>query len=296
LENIGVDKMDKVIKKNLIDSYQVDGGFIVHDCKMLERIFKAYGIDPKASTDRRIFDLEGIVHFFQQGVIDLFKRLDITKDDYVLSLGEGSGAPSRLLVKLIGCRIVGVDINPDQVIKAKECAMLHGVQDKVEYYEQNVEELSLPKTDFTKAFCNETTCHWQDKEKAFGRIVAHLKKGAKIGFNEWLKGGKGTLNDAYNIVPGFMPLYKNGIWFQESLDTYKKLLEKTGFNILEMKDCTDKIDIRIRAKLKGNQSEWASYVSIMGDKAMEIGLNYYKGMLATHYDFLRYGVIIAEKR
>jgi len=288
--------MDKVIQKNLIDSYQVNGGFIVHDREMLEKIFKAYNIDPKTSTDRRIFDLEGIAHFFQSGVTELFKKLGITKNDYVLSLGEGNGAPSRLLVKLVGCRVVGVDINPDQVIKAKEIAVLHSVQDKVEYYEQNVEDLSLDKKDFTKAYCNETSCHWQDKEKAFKRINQHLKKGAKIGFNEWLSGDKGTLNDAYNLVPGFTPLYKKGVWFQEDLSTYRKLLERSGFKVLEMEDCTDKVDIKIRAKLKGSRREWDAYVSVMGNKAMEIGLNYYRGMLKTHYDFLRYGVIIAEKR
>ena len=287
--------MDRAIRKNLIESYQVDGGFIVHSREMLEKIFAAYGIDPKSSTDRRIFDLEGIVHFFQQGVIELFERLGITKDDYVLSLGEGSGAPSRLLVKLIGCRVVGVDINPNQVAKAKEIAVLHGVQDKVEYYEQNVEELSLDKKDFTKAYCNETTCHWQDKEKAFKRINEHLRKGARLGFNEWLKGDKGTLNDAYDLIPGFAPLYKKGIWFQEELNTCRKLLEAAGFKVLVADDCTDKIDIKIRAKLKTRQQDWAGYVSVMGPKAMEIGLNYYKGMLATHYDYLKYGVIIAEK-
>ncbi len=288
--------MDKAIQKNLIDSYQVDGGFIVHDRAMLEKIFEAYGIDPKISTDRRIFDLEGIVHFFQEGVIKLFKKLDIGKDDYVLSLGEGSGAPSRLLAKLTGCKIVGVDINPDQVIKAKEIAVLHGVQDRVEYYEQNVEELSLGKKDFTKAYCNETSCHWQDKEKAFKRINQHLKKGARIGFNEWMMGDKGTLNEAYYTVPGFTPLYKKGIWFQENMDSYKKLFEKSGFTISEAEDCTDKIDIKVRAKLKTGQAEWGTYVNIMGNRAMEIGLNYYRGMLKTHYDFLRYGVIIAEKK
>lgn len=288
--------MDNVIKKNLIDSYQVDGGFIVHNCKMLEKIFKAYGVDPKISTDRRIFDLEGITHFFQQGVIDLAKKLGITKNDYVISLGEGSGAPSRLLVKMIGCRIAGVDINPEQIIKAKECAVLHDVENKVEYYEQNVEELSLEKKDFTVAYCNETSCHWQEKEKAFKQINKHLKKGAKIGFNEWLKGNKGTLNDAYNLTPEFTPLYKKGIWFQEDLGTYKKLLTQTGFKILEISDCTDKIDVRIRARLKVSRDDLGAYVAIMGDKALEIGLNYYNGMLRTHYDFLKYGVIIAEKQ
>lgn len=288
--------MDEMIKKNLIDSYQTNGGFIVHDCKMLKKIFEAYGIDPKISTDRKIFDLEATGHFFQAGVVKLFDKLDITKNDCVLSLGEGNGAPSRLLAKLTGCKITGIDVNPDQIVKAEECAALHGVQDKVVYYVQDAEELSLDKKDFTKAFCNEAACHWQEKEKAFRRINAHLRKGAKIGFNEWLRGTKGTLNDAYNSIPEFTPLYKKGIWFQEDLATYGKLLEGSGFQVLEMEECTDRIDIKIRAKLKSTRQQWGVYVDIMGKKAMEIGLNYYRGMLKTHYDFLKYGVIIAEKQ
>lgn len=287
--------MDERIKQDLISSYQVDGGFIVHSCQMLKKLYEAYGIDPKVSIDRRIFDLEGIVHFFQPGVVALFKKIGITKDDHVLSLGEGSGAPSRLLVKLVGCRVSGVDINPDQIIKARECAELHGVADKVEYINQNVEELALDKKDYTKAFCNETTCHWQNKEIAFRRINAHLAKGAKIGFNEWLSGDKGTLNEAYDAVPGFRPLYKKGIWFQKDLDAYKELLDNSGFRVLESEERTDKIDIKIRAKLKGSPGEWDTYVKVLGSKAMDIGLNYYRGMLKTHYDYLRYGVIIAEK-
>jgi len=199
------------------------------------------------------------------------------------------------LAKLTGCRVVGIDINPDQVIKAKECAVLHNVQDKVKYYMQNVEELSLEEKGFTKAFCNETSCHWQEKEKSFKRINEHLMKGAKLGFNEWLRGDKGALNDAYDLVGEFAPLYKKGIWFQENLETYRKMLERSGFRVLEAEDCTDKIDIRIRAKLKTGRRDWDGYIKVMGNKAMEIGLNYYKGMLLTHYDFLRYGVIIAQK-
>ncbi len=286
--------MDKIVKQNLIDSYQADGGFIVHDCMMLQRLYKALGIFPKGSLDPRIFELEGITHFFQPGVVGLARKIGISKEDRVLSLGEGSGAPSRLLVKMFGCKMVGVDINPDQINKARECLSLHGLENKIDYYEQNVEDLSLDKNDFTKAFCNETCCHWQEKAKAFKRIGLHLCQGAKMGLNIWLKGDRGDLNDAYARIPEFRELYKRGIWFQDDLNDYQRFLKEAGFTVLEMFECTDKIDIKMRARVKANL-QWQRYGSVMGYQAKEQGLNYYSVMLKTHYDFLRYGVVIAEK-
>ena len=286
--------MDSVIKQNLIASYQTNGGFIVHDSAMLKKLYHALGIDPKTSLDWRIFDLEGLTHFFHNGVAALARKLAITQDDFVLSPGEGSGAPSRLFVKMTGCRVTGIDINPDQISKAKECALLHGIQDKVHYYEQNVETLSLDKKDFTKAYVNETCGHWQNKEKAFEGIHVLLKEGALIGFNAWLKGDKGTLNDAYAAVPEFKGLYKKGIWFQDDLPIYKRLLGHAGFTILEMCDCTDKIDVKMRARLKTTE-HWNRYEAVMGRAARLSGEHYYAGMIKTHYDYLRYGVIIAQK-
>lgn len=287
--------MDTTVRNNLIESYQVDGGFIVHDRGMLEKIYHALEIDPKTSLDTRIYELEGLTHFFQHGVLALARGLDISSGDHVLSPGEGTGAPSRLLAKMFGCKVTGVDINPDQIIKARELAVLHGVQDRVQYFQQNVAELSLEKKDFTKAFVNETCGHWHDKDSAFRRIHAHLAGGALIGLNIWLKGDKGTLNDAFALVPEFQPLYKEWIWFQDSLETYKRMLECGGFAVKSAFDCTDKVDVKMRARLKA-EKQWQLYEQVMGKPARESGINYYAGMLKTHYDFLRYGVIIAAKR
>ncbi len=266
----------------------------MHDDGMLTRIYSSLGIDPKTSLDWRIYDLEGLTHFFHNGVAALANKLHITKDDFVLSPGEGSGAPSRLIVKMTGCKIVGIDINPAQIAKAKACARLHGIEEKVSYVEQNVEDFSLEKHDFTKAYVNETCGHWQHKEKAFARIHAHLQTKALLGFNVWLKGDKGDLNEAYDPIPEFRDLYKKDIWFQDTLDTYNALLEQAGFSILESYDCTDKIDIKMRSRLRA-QKHWELYGQLMGLEAQERGKRYYDGMIKTHYDFLRYGVIIAQK-
>ena len=291
--------MNDDVKKRIIESYQTEGGgFIVHTAEQLKKIYDAYGIDPR-SLDRRIFEIESLSHFLQKGVIELFKALDIKKGDKVLSLGEGNGAPSRLLVKLVGCKVTGVDINPEQVKKAKECAVLANVEDKVEYVLQNVEELDLPEKNYDKAYCNETVGHWENKEEAFFRIYNHLKKGAKIGFNLWIRGDKGDLNDAYEEVESFRDLYRPYIWFQLSLDELVNILEKVGFRLISKKDVTDEVDARMRARLKAikiaNARKDDKYVKIMGKKAAEMAEKYYEGMIDVNYDYLRYARLIMEK-
>ena len=164
----------------------------------------------------------------------------------------------------------------------------------MEYHEANVENFDLKKKDFTKAFVNETCGHWQEKAPAFKCIAAHLKDGAKAGFNIWLKGDKGSLNEAYDAVYEFRDLYKRQIWFQEDLATYEALLAGAGFKILEMYDCTDKLDVKMRARLKASR-QWVLYGDMLGSGMRESGVRYYNGMLKTHYDFLRYGVVIAER-
>lgn len=286
--------MNKTAEKNIIASYQTYGGFVVHDCEMLKKIYKALGINPKGSLDSRIYELEGITHFFQRAVVALANRIAISESDYVLSPGEGAGAPSRLLVKMFKCKVIGIDVNPAQISKARKLAFLHGVQNNVKYYQKDVNSFCLAKKDFTKAFINETCVHWQQKERAFKNINQHLVKGAKIGLNLWLKGYEGTLNDAYKFIPEFRDLYKEGIWFQDDLADYKKIMESAGFRIIYAEDCTDKIDIKIRARLMA-EKQWEIYENILGPEISKRGINYYKTMLKVHYDFLRYGVLTAEK-
>ncbi|MGA1839986.1 MAG: SAM-dependent methyltransferase [bacterium] len=293
--------MDINTKRRLINSYQTKNhGFLVHDEEQLKKIYKAYNIDPH-SLDRRIFDIESLSHFSQKGVKELFNKLNIEREDNVLSVGEGNGAPSRLLAKLVDCKITGVDINQDQIEKAYACSKLHGVENNVEYFLQNAEELDLPEKDYNKAYFNETICHWENKKQAFARIYNHLKKDSKIGCNLWLRGNKGDLNDAYDKVPTFRGLYEPRIWFQLSLEEITKLFKSVGFKLVEKEDVTDDVDARMLAKFKALKLARTSnpvnyeYMAAMGENMAILGENYYKGMLDTAHDYLRYGRLIMKK-
>jgi SAM-dependent methyltransferase len=148
--------------------------------------------------------------------------------------------------------------------------------------------LDLGERRFDAAYFNETMCHWEDKLSAMRRTLRHLKPGAVLGINDWLKGHKGTLNDCYDAVPGFADLYEPDIWRQISLGETCRLLEEAGFTVLHAEELTDYTDRGLRRRLQVlerlNQN----------NEPTKRGVQYYRVMIATHYDYLCYGRVIAQ--
>lgn len=278
---------DSELVDRVIQSYRANGPFMVLGAKDLEAIYKAYRLNPR-TTEPAIFAVESLAHVLQDGIEGLFGSLNLTRESLVLSVGEGNGAPSRLLAKLIGCRIVGVDVSPLQIANAREVAYLHGVEQLVEYVQQNASDLDLGDRRFDAAYLNETFCHWGDKLTSLRRILSHMKPKALLGINDWLKGRKGTLNEAYDALPGFRDLYQPAIWLQVSLGEICLLLEEAGFKVLRAEELTDATDRGLKRRLHELQR------LPQDNEPTRRGVKYYRGMIGTHYDYLCYGRVIAE--
>lgn len=278
----GAALVDRVIR-----SYRPDGPFMVLRADDLRAIYEEYRLDPKTCRPA-VFGVESLAHCLHEGVKTLFDALDVTRDSVVLSVGEGNGAPSRLLAKLTGCHVVGVDVSPLQLANAMEVAPLHGVDHQVEYVQQNASALDLGGRRFDAAYINESMCHWEDKRTALERMRRHLKAGARLGINEWLRGGKGSLNEAEQAVPGFRGLYESDVWRQLSLAETCRLLKASGYTVLAAEDVTDDVDrglVRRLAELERLPRR---------TEAARRGIEYYRVMIATHHDYLRYGRIVAR--
>jgi SAM-dependent methyltransferase len=278
--------LDAGLVERVIQSYRPDGPFIVLRAKELEAIYKAYRLDP-LTPEPAVFAVESLAHVLQDGMTALFDSLNLTHESVVLSVGEGNGAPSRLLAKLVGCRVVGVDVSPLQIENARETASLHGVERLVEYVQQNASHLDLGERRFDAAYLNETLCHWDDKLTALCRIRRHLKPGALLGINDWLKGTKGSLNEASDAVPGFRELYQPDIWRQLSLGEICRLLEEAGFTVLRAEELSDLTDRRLRRRLQALEK------LPQRSEPTRRAVHYYRVMIATHYDYLCYGRIVA---
>ncbi|KJR49010.1 gamma-tocopherol methyltransferase [Desulfosporosinus sp. I2] len=67
--------------------------------------------------------------------------LQVSQEDYVLDAGCGSGLTACYLAKTRGCKIIGIDLNPQMVEKACQRAVNEGVSHLVEFRVADVYQL-----------------------------------------------------------------------------------------------------------------------------------------------------------
>lgn len=269
-------------------TYGPGGGSPAYDARRIKQLLQRYGLDTRQAHPW-VYDLEGLSHFRQAGILALFCALHIRREHRVLSLGEGHGAPSRLLAKTVGCRVTGVDILPRQVRTAREMARWAGLSGRLDYVRQDVQRLDLGARRFDRLYINETMCTWPDQVSALRHAARHLKPGALAGINEWLAGDEGDLDDAYRRLPSFRKVYEKSIWFQKDLKGLRRVFAEAGFEVLSARDVTAEVDAAMRRRLEALRA----YRRLLArDESQAIG--YHEAMLKTHPRFLRYARLTAR--
>lgn len=68
-----------------------------------------------------------------------------TKDDYIVDLGCGDGRIIISAAKKYGCKGRGYDIDPKLIAICKDRAKVEGVEDLVEFYQEDIFKADLPK-------------------------------------------------------------------------------------------------------------------------------------------------------
>lgn len=279
-----------ILRRNIRKSYALNAGFPVYNAVELKKIYTAFGVNPKG-IDRRIFNLESLSHHSQREVLKLARMMGITREDFLLDIGCGNGASSRLIAKTYGCKILGVDLLSEQIKKAEECNKFEGVSKFIKLRVCDVHNLDFKKEIFDKIFHNESMCHWHLKKLALKTLYQSLKKGGCMGFHDWLRGNEGDLNDAEGSFKG---IYADKVWFQNTLTENVRLLTEIGFIVQIAEDITDSVDRSLRARLKELELSRASE-EVISPTYFTKTLRYFRAMIWTNYKFLRYGRFVCVK-
>jgi ubiquinone/menaquinone biosynthesis C-methylase UbiE len=175
----------------------------------------------------------GFKKYFHLGGFDATRALidlcPINANSRVIDIGCASGKTACYLARRYGCHVIGVDILPGMVERAKERAKAEGVTERVEFKVGDAQNLPLGGDLFDIVLGEFITGLVDDKEGAVGDYIRVAKPGGTIGLNEatWLK------TPPPEEIIGFLSRtagFKGELF---TSDGWQELLERSG-----MKDIT----------------------------------------------------------
>ena len=192
------------------------------------------------------------------------KALGLDKNSIVLEVASGSGGPALFLAKEVGCRVHGVDINAQGVARANEQARAMGLDSRATFSEANADE-PLPCADdtFDALLCIDAVHHFPQRLQVLKDWRRVLKPHGKV-----------LVTDPV-VVTGLVSNEELaerssiGIFVFAPPGVYERLIQKAGFNLLQVEDVTENAAIVSKRWHDARAEDRNALVQIEGEERFE---------------------------
>jgi arsenite methyltransferase len=204
-----------------------DGGFHFHTGRPLARLL---GYDEQivaALPDRAVESFAGVAN--------PFSLHPLGQDDRVVDVGSGGGFDAFVAARLVGPggHVVGVDMTPEMLDKARETARQLGLE-HVEFLSGIAEELPVGDGWADVVISNGVLNLMADKPRVFSEIHRVLRPGGRLQFADIALGRSVPEEAACNI-----DLWTDCIAGGLQVEQWRQLLVDTGFVDVEIGPAVD---------------------------------------------------------
>jgi ubiquinone/menaquinone biosynthesis C-methylase UbiE len=160
----------------------------------------------------------------------LADKIGISNKMHVLDVCCALGGPARHLARKYGCKVTGLDATKKMFDEAIKRTEKKGLSHLISY--EMADSLNMPFENeaFDIVWGQDAWCYVTDKRKLLYEAARVVKPKGIIAFTDWIQ--VGNMSEAeWTSLNEFMVFP-----YMETLDGYQKLLEETGFEILEKED------------------------------------------------------------
>lgn len=168
----------------------------------------------------------------------LSQIVKIKRSDLVLDAGCGVGGSSIYLAKKYGCRVVGVTLSRQQVVKAKDNAIKHQVDHLTEFKVTDFTKTKFKSNTFDVVWAVESVCHTPSKQKFIKESFRILKKDGRLILADFFVKDKFSFTEE-KIVSSWLKGWS--VKSLESMERFQRFLKETGFKNVITKNMTGKI-------------------------------------------------------
>lgn len=184
-----------------------------------------------------------------QDTRELAELAEVSSSDHVLDVCCFIGGPAIQLAVSFGCRVTGVDINPDVVSAANRLAAVTGLSDLLSFEVADACDLPFEDNSFSVVWNQASLEHREDWLEVFNRVLA---PGGRLAFTFELRG------ESPDDLSGS---FSKWAW---ALDELVQILRGMGYCIVHADDITERdIEVGWRAldrKLFEHKQEFTRYL------------------------------------
>ena len=157
----------------------------------------------------------------------------------ILELASGGGAFAAWMAQRTEGEVLGVDISPVQLRRARH-RLERGHVPNLRFVEHDVMKIAeLDEPPFDAAVFMDAACYLPDKAAAVAGIATRLRSGARFLLIDWCRPEQVTALQQELILEPFYRAYC--IPEMETINGYERALEAAGFSVVELEDLSPRV-------------------------------------------------------
>ncbi|MBI9109216.1 MAG: methyltransferase domain-containing protein [Spirochaetales bacterium] len=222
--------------------------------------------------------------------VEMAEKCGISENSNVLDIGSGKGATACVLAHNYGCRITGIDENPEMSEYSRDKAWGLGLSGKADFIQADAYDLPFADDSFDIVLAECSTV-LLDKNRVFNEMIRTAKPGAFIADLEmtWQKPAPTALTkQVWELWDGFSTM---------TLPEWETFFRTNGLTEIQSSDFSDKLDDMEKVMMKelGLPGLLRLTGRLISNPLLFRALIEYRKIFKTWSDYIGYGYIVGRK-